>query len=394
MRSPPWQEAVTRATSHQLPPLTEKLERFLRQRRSTPFLVLEPALVVPKYRELSESFPGATIYYAVKANPAVHVLATLADLGASFDVASQWEMELCLSLGVCADRLSYGNTIKKTSDIASAFARGVRSFAFDSEAELGKLAREAPGAGVMCRLLTTGHHAEWPLSRKFGCDVEMAIELLLKSRDVGLRPLGVTFHVGSQQTDPLQWQQPLRETAVICREVARQGLELEAVNIGGGFPARYRHEVPSLSCFAAAIRRALAESPETSRLRLLLEPGRSLVAEAGVIQSEVVLISRKSSRDDLRWVYLDVGKFGGLAETLGESIKYHLRTPRSGEIGPVVLAGPTCDSADILYEKTSYCLPLTLECGDRVEILSAGAYTSSYASVGFNGFPPLRTYCV
>ena len=118
------------------------------------------------------------------------------------------------------------------------------------------------------------------------------------------------------------------------------------------------------------------------------------MAEAGVIQSEVVLVSRKSRKDETRWVYLDVGKFGGLAETLNESIKYPLRTSRMGAPGPVVLAGPTCDSADILYEKTPYRLPLDLDAGDRVEILLTGAYTSSYASVGFNGFSPLRTHCL
>jgi ornithine decarboxylase len=126
----------------------------------------------------------------------------------------------------------------------------------------------------------------------------------------------------------------------------------------------------------------------------MIEPGRFLVADAGVIQSEVILIAHKSRQDLRRWVYLDIGKFGGLAETMDECIKYRLRTDRSGPMGSVILAGPTCDSADVLYEKSSYALPLDLAIGDRIEILSAGAYTSSYASVGFNGFPPLRTYCL
>ena len=128
---------------------------------------------------------------------------------------------------------------------------------------------------------------------------------------------------------------------------------------------------------------------------IIIEPGRSLVGDAGVIQSEVVLISKKDAKDKRRWVYLDIGKFGGLAETMGESIKYALTTPRDGgATGPVILAGPTCDSADILYEKTSYRLPMDLQVGDKVEIQSTGAYTSSYCSVNFNGFPPLKTYCL
>jgi ornithine decarboxylase len=132
----------------------------------------------------------------------------------------------------------------------------------------------------------------------------------------------------------------------------------------------------------------------SSHPNVMFEPGRSLVAEAGVIQSEVVLVSQESRFDETRWVYLDVGTFGGLAETFGENIKYRLRSPRTGMPGPVVLAGPSCDRGDMLYEKSGYDLPLDLECGDRVEILNTGAYSSSYASVNFNAFPPLRTLCL
>jgi ornithine decarboxylase len=373
--------------------LTDKLERFLQTRPPTPFLAVDVDVVKGKYRELRRSFPQAAIHYAVKANPARKVVAQLAALGSGFDVASRWELDLCLSLGVAPERISYGNTIKKDADIAHAFTSGVRSFAFDSEAELEKIAARAPGAGVMCRLLTTGRHADWPLSRKFGCALDMAFDLLIASRTRGLEPLGVTFHVGSQQTDPEQWREPLREAATLYREMRRRGIELPIVNIGGGFPAQYRGTIPSLSQYAQTIGRAVADAFGASAPNVMLEPGRSLVADAGVIQSEVVLVAKKSHADRTRWVYLDVGKFGGLAETLDESIKYRLRTPRNGPTGPVVLAGPTCDSADILYERTAYELPLSLSSGDRVEILSAGAYTSSYAS-DFNGFPRLRTYCL
>jgi len=165
------------------------------------------------------------------------------------------------------------------------------------------------------------------------------------------------------------------------------------INIGGGFPAQYRGRIAPLDRYAGVIHRALADTFGLSCPALMIEPGRSLVADAGVIQAEVVLIARKSPDADARWVYLDIGRFGGLAETQDECIRYRLRTPRTGPTGPVILAGPTCDSADILYEHASYHLPLTLECGDRIEILNAGAYTSSYASA-FNGFPLLRTHCL
>jgi ornithine decarboxylase len=177
--------------------------------------------------------------------------------------------------------------------------------------------------------------------------------------------------------------------------LAEADINLRMVNIGGGFPARYSGEVPGVERYAQAVMAAITRHFGNDLPEIIIEPGRSLVGDAGVIQSEVVLIAEKGGGDDRRWVYLDVGKFNGLAETMDESIKYRIATPgRRGSAGPVVLAGPTCDSADILYEKTEYRLPLALQVGDKLEILSAGAYTASYASVGFNGFAPIRTYCI
>ncbi|WP_342347539.1 type III PLP-dependent enzyme [uncultured Nitrospira sp.] len=374
--------------------LTPKLEQFLAGRPETPFLALDLEQVRNKYLELQGEFPQAAIHYAVKANPAPEIIQLLATLGSRFDVASRYELDLCLSLGVPATWLSYGNTVKKEVDIAYAFDCGVRLFAFDSEAELEKLGRQAPGAGVQCRVLSQGKNADWPLSRKFGCDLAMAYDLLLSSRDLGLNPLGVTFHVGSQQTDPQQWVEPMQQAAELYSQLRRQDLELEWINIGGGLPATYQTTLRPFSHYAQTIQQALQQSFGVTPPQLMIEPGRFLVADAGVIQSEVILVAHKSREDVRRWVYLDIGKFGGLAETMDECIKYRLRTLREGPTGPVILAGPTCDSADVLYEKTSYELPLDLAIGDRIEVLSAGAYTSSYASVGFNGFPPLRTYCL
>jgi ornithine decarboxylase len=374
--------------------LTPTLEQFLASRPETPFLALDLERVRHKYLELQGEFPHVAIHYAVKANPSPEIIQLLATLGSRFDIASRYELDLCLSLGVPATWLSYGNTVKKDLDIAYAFGCGVRLFAFDSEAELEKLGRHAPGAGVQCRLLSQGKSADWPLSRKFGCDLPMAYELLLKSRALGLTPLGVTFHVGSQQTDPQQWVEPMQQAAELYRQLRRQGLELEWINIGGGLPATYQATLLPFSRYAQTIQQALQQSFGVPTPQLMIEPGRFLVADAGVIQSEVILVAHKSREDVRRWVYLDIGKFGGLAETMDECIKYRLRTHRDGPTGPVILAGPTCDSADVLYEKTSYELPLDLAIGDRIEILSTGAYTSSYASVGFNGFPPLRTYCL
>jgi ornithine decarboxylase len=220
----------------------------------------------------------------------------------------------------------------------------------------------------------------------------LAEQLLICAQQKGLIPYGVSFHVGSQQTQPSSWKQPLQDIARLFQNLSKKKVHLQMVNLGGGLPAHYTQHIPALDIYAEHIHKALSFLNDFAP-EVLLEPGRSLVADAGKIISEVVLISRKDSGESLRWVYLDVGKFNGLTETLDEAIRYRIQTPYDGEpAAPVILAGPTCDSADILYEKFKYHLPLALSIGDKLEILSTGAYTSSYASVGFNGFKPLATY--
>ncbi|HEX3952534.1 MAG TPA: type III PLP-dependent enzyme [Stellaceae bacterium] len=376
--------------------MNQKIARFLRDNApETPCLVVDLDVIGDAYDVLRRYLSVASIYYAVKANPAPEVVAMLAEKGSKFDVASAGEIRLCLDNGATPDRLSFGNTIKKERDIAFAYQQGVRLFAFDSEGELEKLARSAPGARVFCRILVSCEGAEWPLSRKFGCAPEMAAKLLGKARDMGLDPYGVSFHVGSQQTDLNQWDKAIGVVARMFTLLAETDINLRMVNIGGGFPAQYRGQIASIAQYAQAVTAALTNHFGNNLPEVIVEPGRSLVGDSGVIQSEVVLISDKGDGDAKRWVYLDVGKFNGLAETMDESIRYRIETPgRSAAPRPVIIAGPTCDSADILYERTEYRLPSDLEVGDKVEILSTGAYTSSYASVGFNGFPPLRTYCI
>jgi ornithine decarboxylase len=333
------------------------------------------------------------VFYAVKANPAPELLSLLVALGSCFDTASVAEIEMVLAAGATADRISFGNTIKKERDIARAYELGVRLFAVDCNAEVDKIARVAPAARVFCRFLFDCAGAEWPLSRKFGCDPQMAIDVLEHAQRCGLEPFGVSFHVGSQQRRPQAWDEALKSAAAIFRACAERGINLSMVNLGGGFPARYLKEVPAVESYGRSIFRALRKHFGNRIPETIIEPGRGLVGNAGVIEAEVVLISKKSERDDVRWVYLDIGKFGGLAETMDESIRYPIRTPRDGDpVAPCVLAGPTCDSADVLYEKKPYELPVSLEIGDKVLIDGAGAYTASYASVAFNGFAPLRTY--
>jgi ornithine decarboxylase len=376
----------------------KKVAKFLAERQpETPYLIVDLDVVGQAYKLLRRYMPLAKIFYAVKANPAPEVVGLLRDLDSNFDVASRNEIDLCMERGVGAERISFGNTIKKERDIAYAFERGVRLYAFDSIGELEKLARSAPGSRVFCRILVESTGAEWPLSKKFGCSPEMAVDLLRQAKAMGLDPYGVSFHVGSQQTKVDQWDNAIERAAKMFWALAETDINLRMVNVGGGFPAKYRGDVPGVAQYANAVMGAITRHFGNDLPEIIIEPGRSLVGDAGVIHSEVVLISRKSENDEKRWVYLDVGKFNGLAETMDEAIRYRIKTPYEGTgiaTGPVVLAGPTCDSADILYEKSRYRMPLDLKVGDRIEILSTGAYTSSYASVNFNGFTPIKTYCI
>ena len=196
----------------------------------------------------------------------------------------------------------------------------------------------------------------------------------------------MSFHVGSQQRSPQAWDDALAAVSLLMRDARRRGLKLDFVNLGGGFPSRYVDDVAPVEAYGTAITGALRQL-DGAVPELMVEPGRYLVGDAGVLRTEVVLVSRRSI-DERRWVYLDCGRFSGLAETMDEAIRYRLRTPHEGgPTGPVVIAGPTCDSADVLYDKASYVLPLALRDGDLVDVLSAGAYTTSYAAPGFNGLP-------
>ncbi|MFF5291135.1 type III PLP-dependent enzyme [Paractinoplanes globisporus] len=358
----------------------------------TPYLLIDIGVAVEQYRRISAAFPEVPVYYAVKANPEPLLVRELVAAGCHFDVASRNEVDLCLSAGADPSVLSFGNTIKKAEDIAYAYGKGVRTFAFDSLGEVQKLAEHAPGSTVICRVLASSKGARWPLSRKFGCAPEMAADLIRWAARNGLDPAGVCFHVGSQQLDPGRWEPSIAEAAALYSLLRAEGIALRLLNCGGGFPVDYLAAALSIETYASVIATAVDRHFPTHRPRLMIEPGRYIAAPCGVLHTEVVLVSRKSYADEPRWVYLDVGRFGGLAETEDEAILYRLTTPHDGaRTAPVILAGPTCDSVDILYQHTTYELPMALRPGDLVRIHGTGAYTATYASVGFNGFPPLRT---
>ncbi len=355
-----------------------------------PTMVFDLEMLRRKYSALAEGLGTASIHYAVKANPAPQVIATLIAQGAKFDAASRGEIDLCLSLGAAPEDIAFGNTIKRASDIAHAWKMGIRQFAADAEDELFKIAENAPGARVILRMRIERSQADWPLSFKFGCSKREALRLMQLGSILGLDIAGISFHAGSQLREAGMWQDALDTAADLWSAAQDAGFALRILNIGGGFPAFYGQPVGNTRDYCAEVM-ASVRARFGDAVHVMAEPGRGLVAEAGVIVSEVMLVSKKDADDPLRWVYLDIGMFSGLAETIGEAIRYQIETDHDlcEAVEPSILAGPSCDSMDVLYEKTPVMLPAGLRAGDQVRILCTGAYTTSYSSVGFNGFPPL-----
>ncbi|WP_455476386.1 type III PLP-dependent enzyme [Bartonella sp. B17] len=375
---------------------TQRIRDFLATHRSEgPCLIVDLDVVRENYLNFEKSLPQSRIFYAIKANPAPEILSLLASLGSSFDAASVAEIEMALKAGATPERISFGNTIKKERDIACAYAFGISLYAVDCIEEVEKVARAAPGSRVFCRVLTDGKGAEWPLSRKFGCVPDMAVDVLRRAHQLGLQAHGVSFHVGSQQTDLSAWDRALSDAATVFKRLEQEGISLKLVNMGGGFPTRYLKDVPTAQAYGTAVFDSLKKYFGNRIPETIIEPGRGMVGNAGVIRTEVVLISKKADNDNVRWVYLDVGKFNGLTETMDEAIRYPIETSHDDKaMEPCILAGPTCDSADVLYEKTPYLLPLSLTVGDELLIHGTGAYTATYASVAFNGFKPLQSYVI
>ena len=354
----------------------------------TPFLVTDLGMVSERFRRFKDALPRVHPFYAVKCNASPELLRTLAASGAGFEVASLGELRLLQSIGLRAADVLYSNTVKPASHIAAAAADGLWRFAFDSEGELHKIARHAPGSAVYVRVRVDDSSSVFPLSRKFGAEAHEARALLNVARHLGLRPYGITFHVGSQCTSTSAWVQAIAAVGRMMRQLRRDKIEIEMLDIGGGFPARYGDPVPTIGQLGAVINRALDELLPYAPKLIAAEPGRHLVAETAVMVASVLGREVRAGED---WLYLDVGAYNGLMETqqsvglwrfpLWSSRRDHAYAPHI----PFTVTGPSCDSSDTMFYGVS--LPETLAEGDRLYIASAGAYTLSYAS-NFNGFAP------
>ena len=358
----------------------------------TPFLVTDLGMVSERLRRFKEALPRVHPFYAVKCNASPELLRTADASGAGFEVASLGELRLLQSIGVRPADVLYSNTVKPASHIAAAAAEGLWRFAFDSEGELHKIARHAPGSAVYVRVRVDDSTSVFPLSRKFGAEAHEARALLNVAGHLGLRPYGITFHVGSQCTSTAAWVQAIAAVGRMMRQLRRDRIEIEMLDIGGGFPARYGEPVPTIGQLGSVINPALEELLPYVPQLVAAEPGRHLVAETAVMVASVLGREVRAGED---WLYLDVGAYNGLMETqqsvglwrfpLWSSRRDHAYAPRI----PFTVTGPSCDSSDTMFYGVS--LPETLAEGDRLYIASAGAYTLSYAS-NFNGFAPPEQY--
>ncbi|MDH5785500.1 MAG: type III PLP-dependent enzyme [Chromatiales bacterium] len=345
----------------------------------SPLLILDCDAVRRQYRALQDALPGVDLHYALKPLPHPAVVTTLMAEGAWFDLATTGEIEMVSGLGVDPARTIHTHPIKRDSDIRDALAYGTTTFVVDNIDELHKFVPYAQNAELLLRLSFRSPDAKVDLSKKFGCTPEAAPALLKQAAALGIRIKGLSFHVGSQAASPAKHVEAVRACARIITETANAGLpDLDVLDIGGGFPVDYQEEAMPIELFCQPIREALAVLPQG--VRVIAEPGRFIAAPAITAVSSVM---GKALRDGRWWYYLDDGIYGSYSGILFDHTHYPVDSLEFfGERSPSVLAGPTCDSIDVIDD--NIMLP-ALECGDLVVGRMMGAYTSASATE-FNFF--------
>ena len=353
--------------------------------RPTPFLLIDSDIVKEKLSIIGKKIKNSKVFYAIKALPEPAVVSLINNADWGFEIASEGELSLLKDLNVPAERIISSNPVKSISFIKEAYSYGVRLFAFDSETELDKMAIYAPESKLYIRLSVPNEGSDWPLSKKFGVEPDRALKLLIMAKEKGLQPVGITFHVGSQCKNIYSWATALDKAVDLWRKAERKGIKLNLLNIGGGYPIRYTQDVVDIESIEEKINQILKEKfPEN--LEIHLEPGRAVVGDAGVFVTTVI---GKARRGEENWLYIDAGVFNGLMESIG-GIKYTYVVGSRARKKRWILAGPSCDSFDVIDRDVLLPEPSV---GDHLLILSAGAYTISYASE-FNGFPIPKTILI
>jgi ornithine decarboxylase len=342
-----------------------------------PYLLIDRDIVREKASIIGRNIKNAKVFYAVKANPDREVLAFLNGLGTGFEIASEGELQILASLGVAPERIISSNPVKTLTFLTQAVDYGMRHFAYDSLSEVEKLSRYAPECNVYVRLSVPNEGSEWPLSKKFGVELDEAAELLIIAKNRGLNPVGITFHVGSQCHNVYNWHTAIEKARDLWEIAGQSGIQLKMLNIGGGYPIRYTKNVIDVPTIEKRVNGLISQKfPQD--IEIFIEPGRAVVGDAGVFVSTVV---GKARRGDEQWIYIDIGVFNGLMESIG-GIKYTYVVGSKSEPKRWTIAGPSCDSFDVIDRDVMLPEP---EIGNRILILSSGAYTVSYASE-FNGF--------
>jgi len=350
-----------------------------------PYLLMDKEVVKEKVSVIGKNIKNSKVFYAVKANPDVEVLRFLNSLGTGFEIASEGELQILASLGVEPERIITSNPIKTFKFLEQAVDYGVNYFAYDSMVEVEKLAKYAPGCNVYVRLSVPNEGSEWPLSKKFGVELDAASELLVYAKGKGLNPVGITFHVGSQCNNIYNWNTAVDKARDLWENAEQNGIKLRMLNIGGGYPIRYTKNVVDVETIEKKVNKVIYQKfPED--IDIFIEPGRAVVGDAGIFVSTVI---GKAMRGDENWLYIDVGVFNGLMESVG-GIKYTYVVGSRNEPKTWTISGPSCDSFDVIDKEVELPEP---EVGNRILILSSGAYTISYASE-FNGFSIPKTILI
>jgi ornithine decarboxylase len=356
----------------------EIVRQAARQKYERPFLILDNAIVRQKARRFRAALPRVRPHYAVKANPDRRVVKALMQEGCGFEIASTAELDMLLALGVDAKDILFSNPMKSREAIAAAAAKGVGWLVIDSVDELRRMHEIHAGARIYLRVATPNIGSDWPLSGKFGAGAAETREIIATAAKLGADLAGITFHVGSQCRNPENWRVGIEKARMLFDAMAKAGLKPRLLDVGGGFPVRHVKPIPSIEVVGEVVNEALKAFP--ADVEVVAEPGRYLVSDAGYFVCRVL---GTTTRGGKRWMHWDAGLFGGVFETTG-GLKYKIRTERSGPDIPWHVAGPTCDSLDVMLRDEP--LPSDVQEGDFVYIRNAGAYTTAYACE-FNGFP-------
>lgn len=359
----------------------------------TPFFLFSKKKIINNFQIFKKLFPKSLIHYAMKANSEPEVLQTLATVGCGFEVASVYELNLLKKIKVPPEKIIYGTSVKPAAHIKEFVEYGVDRFAADSFSELEKLASVAPRAYIYIRTIANDAGSVFKFSEKFGTDPASIIPLFVRAKELGLHPYGISFHVGSQASDPKAWANVLVALRSIIQDLKEMGIILEILNLGGGYPCNYASSVyvPTLKEISNYTLKEYKKLPYP--LQLILEPGRGIIANTGIAVASV--IARVERRGNT-WLFLDIGVYNGLFETMAYqgSTRYPVTSMRqAGNSGESLfeLAGPTGDSPDVITREA--LLPTDMQIGDKLIFHNVGAYSLTVTSQ-FNGFPKPDVYFI